>query len=512
MKVTREEPDFHVERLLATGLIISDEFLRKVTQFDKKYIESRYVRLVADWAWTYWQKYHKPVGNHIGDLYQAQLRSGALQEDLSENIADFLESISGEYERADHFNVDYAVEQTERLLRIRKAKQVGEDTLAFLSQDRLEEAEDAIQQYRQAPKLDVSAIQPFKNLDAIFDAFERQTVPLFTFPGALGQMLNEQLTREGFIGILAPEKRGKTWWQMEFCFAALKARCNVALFEVGDMSQAQMLRRMFIRLTGKSDRIQYCGTIRVPVLDCALNQTDECKLPQRVSTCGIREGETLLEFGQQPKAYRPCSVCSKREEHPNPYQGAVWYEERRIPSPVNWREAASAARKWAARTRGRDFKLVTVPSDTLTVKGIERYLDGWEMNEGFIPDVIVIDYADILAPENRSVEARQQENERWKALRSLSQKRKCLVITATQADADSYDSFLLKMKNFSEDKRKYGHVTGMIGLNQTEDEKRNGLMRLSWIVLREGMFDITRTVTVLQSLAIGRPHLASYWG
>ena len=69
------------------------------------------------------------------------------------------------------------------------------------------------------------------------------------------------------------------------------------------------------------------------------------------------------------------------------------------------------------------------------------------------------------------------------------------------------------MKNFSEDKRKYAHVTAMYGLNQDpqDREKKIGLMRINEIVVREGDFSNTKEVTVIQNLARGRPFLGSYY-
>ena len=97
-------------------------------------------------------------------------------------------------------------------------------------------------------------------------------------------------------------------------------------------------------------------------------------------------------------------------------------------------------------------------------------------------------------------------------LRALSQSRNALLITATQTDSQSYEQDTLSRKNFSEDKRKYAHVTAMYGLNQDpkEREKKLGVMRINEIVIREGDFDTTSCVTVLQSLNLGRPFLGSY--
>jgi len=98
-------------------------------------------------------------------------------------------------------------------------------------------------------------------------------------------------------------------------------------------------------------------------------------------------------------------------------------------------------------------------------------------------------------------------------LRGLNQETNSLLITATQADADAYKQNTLRLSNFSEDKRKYAHVTAFYGLNQDSGgrEKNLGLMRINELILREDKFDMNRQVTVMQALNIGRPIITSYW-
>ena len=77
----------------------------------------------------------------------------------------------------------------------------------------------------------------------------------------------------------------------------------------------------------------------------------------------------------------------------------------------------------------------------------------------------------------------------------------------------SYEKDRLGLSNFSEDKRKYSHVTAFYGLNQDKKgrEKRFGIMRINELILREDEFDTAREITILQNLRRGRPFLASYW-
>jgi replicative DNA helicase len=166
--------------------------------------------------------------------------------------------------------------------------------------------------------------------------------------------------------------------------------------------------------------------------------------------------------------------------------------------------------KGKVKSKKSYLKLSCHPNSSISVKGIEGILQTWERVD-WIPDVVVIDYADILAPLDGKADTREQINQTWKALRGMSQKLHCLVVTATQADAASYKVDTLTRSNFSEDKRKHAHVTGMVGLNQTKEEKLNGVLRLNWLDLREAEYTEYRCVHVAGCLALASPAMKSVW-
>jgi hypothetical protein len=156
------------------------------------------------------------------------------------------------------------------------------------------------------------------------------------------------------------------------------------------------------------------------------------------------------------------------------------------------------------------------PTASISVHGISGILDQWEQEHDWCPDCVVIDYPDILAPEDSKKQARDQVNDTWKAMRRLSQERHILIIAPTQANALSYNNAegakLQTMGNFSEDKRKLAHCTGMFALNQTWAEKEMGGMRLNWIVLREAPYNSNRPLYVGTCFALGRAMCCSSFG
>jgi hypothetical protein len=154
------------------------------------------------------------------------------------------------------------------------------------------------------------------------------------------------------------------------------------------------------------------------------------------------------------------------------------------------------------------FKLSCHSNSTLSVRKIRSILADWE-REDWVPDVIVIDYADILDMTYPGKEGRECINETWKQLRGISQDYHCLLVTATQANAAAYETKTLSQSNFSEDKRKIAHVTGMVGINFQEKEQDIDTVRLNWIVLRESKFNTKQCVHVARCLSIANPTVKS---
>lgn len=525
MKLKRQRVDNRIERQIITGLITSDEYCKQIIpMYQPEYLEMSFCRLIANWCVEYFGQYAKAPGLHIQDIYNSESRRG-IDPDLSDLIEDFLTDLSEDYEDGDQINVQYILDKTVERFKRQRLIQLKDDIETDVMRGDLTEAEGKVASFKKVARASSTTINPYNDQEQLHLAFTASTKPLFTLPGPVGEFLNEHLVREGLVAFMGPEKIGKTWLLDELAYRAGKARCSVACFQAGDLSQSQALRRRHVRLLGKSWLKKYCGPYLLPVLDCEWNQNDSCQMKERVSPCGLFEHldeeqheDSLADpkdnFNRAGKGYTPCTYCLKHnviDEHRNRpmFKGTVWYEERDTGKPLTWREALRAGKQYMKRLRGKDHLLSCHPTNTLTVTDIETQLQLWEDLEGFVPDVILVDYADILAAENTRLDPRHQHESIWADLRKLSLKYHCLVLTVTQSDAKSYEARSLKLKNFSEDKRKYSHVTAIFSLNQLEAEKEQGVIRIGPLLQREG--EMRKEVAVLQCLRIGRPMLDSFW-
>lgn len=512
--------DKFIELRILTGLIVSTEYLQQIRKsWDPKLMESSILKKMSGWCIDYFDKYNHAPNVEIESIFKKQTRN--LKEQEVEDIEDILADLSDEYERADKFNVKYLLDQTIEYFEERNLSAFAESILGQLENGELSDAKTSAVSYTNPIKVSDENLD-FANeevLGAVDVAFENANCPVVKYPRALGKFLNDQLVRNSFVAFMAPEKRGKTFLLLDMSIRAAKQHSNVAFFQAGDMSQGQQIRRIAIHLNKKSDKEKYCVSHYEPVRDCIKNQMDDCDLPEREGRGEVFEGAEKDFFREQismtdliieykaNRNHKTCYNCSKFWT--NKY-GTPWIQKIPAVRPLTPAEAKRSIKELFIK-RKLGFKLSTHPTKTLTVSEIDNILSRWEREDGFVADLIIVDYADILAPEVR-VEFRHQENDKWMRLRGLSQKRNALVVTVTQTDADSYERNTLSSKNFSEDKRKFGHVTAIWGLNQDKAgrEKEIGLMRINEIFIREDRFSVKNYITVLQNLQRGQPCLSSY--
>jgi hypothetical protein len=288
---------------------------------------------------------------------------------------------------------------------------------------------------------------------------------------------------------------------METAIRASTKKLKVAFISL-EMKKKRMEQRMLKNITSLSMQE---GTIVYPAFDCLNNQDGTCERKERVNTITLLDEEgNKPEFSFKNK-YRTCTYC--KENNIDDYIAESWYYfEKR--EGLKLGKARDAARGYRAMYGSR-IRLQCYPRFSATLSQIEQDLDYLEYYEGFRPDIIVIDYADILMPERERGDHRHEVNETWMALARMADERDCIVFTATQSTKKSWDAKRTKGSDTSEDYRKAAHATFMLAISQTPGEKRQGLMRISIAFAREVEFDSERYVTVLQQLSTGQPLLDS---
>lgn len=517
MKITRQKPeDSQTERYLIIALIMSENVCRELKNaYKNEFFQSKMTREISHWCFEFFESYDSAPQQEIEAIFNMKSKAGKIDPDLEEEINKFLVSLSHEYEEWETFNEKYYVELGFKYFKKRSYLILSEQLKESAERNDPDEAEKVYSQFTNVQQnLSQSRyLLEEEGLKSFQQSLLNKPPFLFKLPGAMGNMIGP-IERSSFIGLLGREKVGKTFVLMIFAIAALRQGLNVAMLETGDLTQDQLDSRWYSYFTKKAARERDTGTKFVPIMDCLKNQMGICDAnPSDPIVDRNNDGVPKFCVDINDKdvllGHERCIECWKDRFKRHEFKGSVWWEQKDI-ELWEWYEAERKRRKLRKYFKGN---LVTeaFPMQTMKASDIRDWCINKQKQDGFIADLLIVDYPDILLPE-RNEEYRHQENRKWQILRQISQEFHNCVIVPTQADADSYNKDTMQLKNYSEDKRKYGHVTHFYGINKTAKEESLGCARLSSLLLRESSVRITQQVTILQCLEIAQAHVSSFFG
>ncbi len=130
------------------------------------------------------------------------------------------------------------------------------------------------------------------------------------------------------------------------------------------------------------------------------------------------------------------------------------------------------------------------PSGMFT-PGMLRRLIETHRTKGWAYDLIVVDYADIMAPDHRSDQERENLRDIYLQLRAIAFEQNAAMLTATQTNREGAKSATAKMTDVAEDFNKVRTADILISLNSTEPERAAGEARLYFAAHRNGKSDFT---------------------
>lgn len=254
---------------------------------------------------------------------------------------------------------------------------------------------------------------------------------------------------------------GKTWWLLSLLFAAVKNYWKSAYIslEMGQDRLCGRLMQTFFR----------CSKRDLRYLRWTFGQNKDGSLffdPEKVKI--IRD--------QEPKAtFRDADIRGylvKRLKH---LQGR--------PTPYI-----------------KDF-----PTRTLSVRDLERWLDGLEASHRYRPDLLCVDYGSIMRPEFRYKDKRNEVGQIHEDLRRIAVERDMAVTSVIQSNRSgrraSESGKTLKDEHMAED-WSVGHTADVVlSYNRTRAEKERGLARLFVDKARDD--DDVLEVLISQAYAVG---------
>lgn len=449
-----EFSDGKTDRLLLSHLISNKEFLSSVlTTFDtnQNLFQSPECNLIASLSIRYFRKYKIPAGKTIEQVFIQWAESHPNQSSLAERVSQLLTQLGGKYE-VEECVLDHLIDLAGEVFNRTRLAKLKDRLEACLDSGDVAEAQKLVDSYNKINLGKSNWCNAFTSESEIRSAFANTTTEsLLNYTGDLGSFFANIFERDCFVAFQGGEKSGKTFVLLDVVFRALQARRRVCFFGCGDMTLRQYKQRLYSRMAFHPYRTQtgeWPYQIRVPVeIEIQPRRKDgSFPLPDIKYRCLEFDGPITEE------------IAIKKVNQ---------FQSRRIRSLDDY------------------FKMACYSNFSVSALDIENEISELIRQE-WIPDVVVIDYADIMAPIDSRKEHRHQVNETWMTLRRISSEFHILLVTATQADAETYDKRTQTRRNFSDDKRKHSHVTAMIGNNQTQVEKKVGVRRFNILDKRDG--------------------------
>lgn len=273
-------------------------------------------------------------------------------------------------------------------------------------------------------------------------------------------------TRGELFLFIAPRGRGKSWLATHCTTMALLQRWRVADITL-EMSETRKTQRIYQNLLGMAKR-------------------DE-KYPQTVFTLdslGRLEGFDIELRKPTVAMDRPDALSRIKK-----FQ-------------TDWSYHLS-------RLNVRGF-----PSGSLTVSKLRAHLDFLEQVHGFIPDMVVVDYPQIMYLDPNA--PREALGRTFVDLRGLAQQRNIAVVALHQSNREGETATNLRSQHASEDISIIGTADIALTYNATEAERVRGVARLYAAKVRNDQGDISVHITqnyntgqfVIQSV----PGVRNYWG
>lgn len=145
----------------------------------------------------------------------------------------------------------------------------------------------------------------------------------------------------------------------------------------------------------------------------------------------------------------------------------------------------------AVRHFGGELIIRKYPMGQCTTHEIDRYLNYLETFENFVPDIVIIDYIDIMNLGDG--ETRDKLNRGYIWAKGLADERNIHVATASQANREAIRKARASMKDFAEDIRKAGNVDVAFAICRTELEVQHNLGHFLVIANRSGPMDVMCT-------------------
>lgn len=407
--------------------------------------ESDFFKEIAQTAFEYYRQYKEPPKEHIADLLEAKLT-----DSKNKKTAEIYQKIiTNLFYAKDSINTTYIINQLTQFIRKQTLKSAIIEAVSLVKDEDLDSAEkvlnSALKTQIQVFDRGISFTDPTQSLAFLHE-------PIEAFPTGIKHLDLESIGpgRGELFVVLAPPNRGKT---------------------------------QFLTLIGKS-----CALARLKVLHISLEMRATLMAQRYIQaffSLSKKKSQVTVNRFQLDEQQRLQSFKLEELERPT-------LQDPGIETQLN---------KKLSKLQNRiKLDIRQFPTGALSIEGLEVFLDGMERLYNFIPDVVLLDYADLMKLDYKNL--RTSTGEIYKELRRIAVERNIAMVTASQSNRMGEDARIITLKHLAEDYSKAATADTVIAYTQTAQELHLGLARL--FVAKSRNEERNQTILISQAYRIGQ--------
>lgn len=488
--------DFNREKQVLVNLIVDTTYCKEVLKYAKEeYFKSQHASKLLQWVKAYFDSYGVAPKHQILDIFEQE--KAGIDNDVNEQISNVLQCLDST-ELTDNHNTQYLVDNAIDLFREKHLAMQIETARDSLSSGSVLGAETALAEAFEFRDMTSKWVK-FEDEEYIRQVVRQMVVKqdletaFFKFDGRLGEFIGP-IERGWFIAFLAPAKKGKTTYLMETIIAAIRQKRNVIFLSL-EMPVNQLYARYLLSTVGQKPEVAEYD-IDVPVMDCLYNQHGTCKKDDiRVGIGQLVDEEGNIQAYSADLNWDVCTECRGTSDF-EPYAWKAPVRKEYIDEGTYVKRAVQFSQLF-----GKYCRAIHIPSKTATVQELKQEVQYIVDSENFIPDLIVIDYADLIKPEKGSGVKRHDLDDVWEGIRAWGQEDNVLMVSASQTNRTSATAAYMMDTHVAEDYSKIAKLDIAIGLCQNDVMKVLGMMNLNKVAHRHNEYVQSHTCTVLQELS-----------
>lgn len=401
-------------------------------------------------AWDFLDQFGQPIGDHLPDVLEHVLKGDDQRKATAyTRVLDNLRQVK------DSVNRDYVVSSLQKFVRQANIKRAILQAVEEIDAGRVDAAEVVLQQglQNQVTSFDVGTFlsDPSRALRFLDQTSEF----IHTGIAPLDEREIGPRPQELFL-VIAPPKRGKSWAMVHFGKMGLLQRKRV-LHVTLEMGEERVSMRYLQALFAISKRE---ARVRFPEL--------------QLDAAGVFQGINYSEI------------------------------DRRTLKDHDIRQHLTSELE---RVLAHKVPLIIkrFPTGALTIPMLKAYLDSLERFHKFVPDMLIIDYPDLMQLDPNNI--RNSTGQVYKDLRGLAVERSIALVAASQGNRQSSDAKLITDSMVAEDFSKIATADNVVTYNQTNEEREAMLARL---YVSNGRNDEDKIeVLITQNYAVGQFSLSA---